>query len=101
MKSVPARVRATLAQHLDCDPGRIHAWQHLEVDLDLTPLELILIALEIEDAEGIDLPVDALDAVTTVGDFQAFVSFAVARHREADRALPQPRPRHRQGATSP
>ncbi len=101
MKSVAALVRTVLAHHLDCDAGEIRPWQNLEADLDLTPLELILIALEIEESEGVDLPVEALDSVATVGDFVAFVAFAVARHQGAGEAHPGPSERHGQGAMSP
>jgi acyl carrier protein len=100
MKSVAALVRATLAHHLDCDPGKIHPWLHLEADLDLTPLELIVIALEIEELEEIAIPVEALDDVTTVGDFVGFMSHAVAHQRAGETSAPAGR-RSRHGAMSP
>jgi acyl carrier protein len=100
VKSLPALVRATLAHHLDCDPGNIHPWQHLEADLDLTPLELIVIALEIEEAAGVDIPVEAIDAVATVGDFVAFMTHAVAYQRQSETAMVGGR-RSPHGAMSP
>jgi hypothetical protein len=78
-RRVPALVRVALARRLDCDVSRIHPWQDLEVDLDLTPLELILVALDIEEIEGVDLPVEALGSVRTVGDLFSFFSHAMAR----------------------
>jgi acyl carrier protein len=100
MKSVPALVRAALAHHLDCDPGKIHTRQHLQADLDLTPLELIVIALEIEELVGVAIPVEALDDVATVGDFLSFMSHAVAHQRANGTAVAALR-RSRHGAMSP
>ena len=56
----------------------IRAWNNLEHDLDLTSLDLVLLALDIEKALGIDLSADEIASLETVGDVFAFVARAVA-----------------------
>jgi acyl carrier protein len=65
-------VCSTLARHTDCDARAIRSSWTLEHDLALTPLELVLIALEVEEHEGIRLPVEDLVSATTVGDLVSF-----------------------------
>jgi acyl carrier protein len=77
MKILNAVVRASLATHLDRDPATLHPWLRLEEDLDLTPLKLVLVALDVEDLEDVNLPLERLATLRTVGDLLAFLRFAV------------------------
>jgi acyl carrier protein len=79
MKSINAVVRESLARHLDRDASTIHASQLLEEDLDLTPLELVLVALDVEEVEDVTLPFEQLATARTVGELLAFFARAVAR----------------------
>jgi acyl carrier protein len=81
MKSINAIVREALAHHLDRDASTIHPSQRLEEDLDLTPLELVLIALDMEELEDVALPFEQLATLRTVGDLFSFFARAVARVR--------------------
>lgn len=82
MKSMFQIVKGLLAHHLQIEPSSIRTWQRLDEDLDLTPLELVLIALEVEEIEGAAIPLDALDRVGTVAEFVQFLSRASAQsHR--------------------
>lgn len=83
MKSIRRTVYALLAHHAGCAPGAIHAWQHLETDLDLTPLELVLMTVELEEAEEVEVKVEELAHVETVGQFVATLRRLVARARRA------------------
>jgi acyl carrier protein len=79
MPSTEAIVRAVLAHHLELDARKMYPWLRLEDDLDMTPLELVLVALEIEEIEHTQVPIDELAGAHTVGDLLAFFS------RELDR----------------
>jgi acyl carrier protein len=60
-----------LARHAGCDTDTIRTWHSLDSDLHLTPLELVIIALEIQDAAHVELPLDELATIETVGEFFA------------------------------
>jgi len=77
------RVHHVLAHHLGRPSSTIHPWQDLERDLEMTPLEVVLVALEIEAAEDVDIDIDiaGLDGVRTVRDLSTFFAREVARAR--------------------
>jgi hypothetical protein len=83
MTTTNAIVRSALAHHLDLDPSTIQSWQHLELDLYLSPRDLVLVAREIEDIEDVSLPIERLGAMATVGDLQSLLSRAIAREKPA------------------
>lgn len=68
-------VREVLARHLERDVRDIHLSTRLD-ELDVTPLELVLTALEMEEMARTSLPVEELAVVETVADFCAFVARA-------------------------
>jgi hypothetical protein len=72
MKALNQTVRGVLARHLGRPPSSIHAWQDLEADLDMTPLELVLVVLEVEEILDSPLPVEDLPSLRTVGDSRCF-----------------------------
>ena len=61
-------VRDVVAQYLRVDPDGIQMGQTLERDLKLRALDLVLIALRLEDATHVELPAEGLALVTTVGE---------------------------------
>ena len=74
-----AVVRESLAHHLHVEVGTIHPWDRLDADLDITPLELVLVALDIEDILGVEIPCEELCTVETVYELFAFFARALAR----------------------
>lgn len=62
-----------LALHLDLDPEWIQPGHRLEGDLGLDPLDLVLIALRLEEIENEEFPVADLETVTTVFDLVTIV----------------------------
>jgi acyl carrier protein len=66
-------VRFALALHLSVDPQDIDVEDRLEADLGLDPLDLVLVALRLEEIEEGEFPVARLEMVTTVGDLVAVV----------------------------
>jgi|HubBroStandDraft_6_1064221.scaffolds.fasta_scaffold951585_1 acyl carrier protein len=76
-----------LARHVERRVSELHARHHLERDLDLTPLELVLIAQEVEDLEDVTLPPEALAEIETVSDLLALASQAATRARRVRRSI--------------
>jgi len=66
-------VRFALALHLSIDPMEIELEQRLEADLGLDPLDLVLVALRLEEIEEAEFPVADLEAVTTVAELVGVV----------------------------
>jgi len=81
MNNVHHIIRRVVARHAGVSARSIQAWQRLEEDLDLTQLELSLIALEIEDAIDVELPAERFTPLETVGDLSAFVARSVGDER--------------------
>jgi len=72
-----------LAERLRRPVSTIHAWHDLAVDLEVTPLDLVVVALEIESAEDAIIDVEGLSDLRTVGELATFVMRQVARSRDA------------------
>jgi hypothetical protein len=83
MKTTNAIVRNALAHHLDMSPSTIESWHHLELDLYLSPRDVMLVLNELEEVEDVSLSIEELGAMATVGDLQALLSRAVAREKPA------------------
>jgi acyl carrier protein len=75
-----------IARRARCRASAVHSGQNLQDDLDLTPLDLVLVAIEVEEASGIDIPVDALEYVETVSDLLQFFRRALSTRNLADDA---------------
>lgn len=72
-----------LAERLRRSVATIHPWQDLAVDLDATPLDLVMVTMDIESAEGALIDVEGLGNLRTVGDLSSFVKHEIARARGA------------------
>ena len=72
-------VHRVLAHHAGLPKSAIHPWQDLERDLDMTRLEVVLVAHEIDGIEDVDLDLVALERVRTVGELSSFITREVAR----------------------
>jgi acyl carrier protein len=72
-------VRAAVARHLDVEPAAVRAWHRFERDLGLSPVDVILIGLDLEEIEDIELPIDRFYDLRTVAELTALVR-AVARN---------------------
>ncbi len=66
-------VRFALALHLSVDPYEIGVGDRLEADLGLDPLDLVLVALRLEEIEEGEFPVARLETVATVADLVGIV----------------------------
>jgi acyl carrier protein len=66
-------VRYALAQHLGADVDEIDADHLLDEELGLDPLDLVLIALRLEELGEVEFPVAELETITTVGELTEMV----------------------------
>jgi len=66
-------VRTVIALHMQVGPATITYRSHLQRDLELDPLDLVLIALRIEDIKGIEFPIAQLEGAQTVADLTKIV----------------------------
>ncbi len=69
MKPTDETVREIIAAHLELPPQAISPEQHLERDLELKPLDVVLLALKLEDQAQEPIREDELDQLETVDDF--------------------------------
>ncbi|HKQ69401.1 MAG TPA: phosphopantetheine-binding protein [Polyangiaceae bacterium] len=85
--SIDEVVREALAAHLAVDPGQIEPTHRLAADLALQPLDVVLVACRLEELEGVELPIDRLDAIDTVEDLSALLGLARASARRRRRTF--------------
>ncbi len=77
-------VRGVIARHLDVDVSEVDPLGDLHADLHLDPLDLVLIALRLEDMEQREFPIHRLEYVETVADLaDVVVSMREASNDEA------------------
>lgn len=81
MNSAMRLVRKTIAHYAGRPAKDLHPALRLEADLELTPLELVLIATEIEEAAGVEVAVAELACVETVADLMRFFRRALSPAR--------------------
>jgi acyl carrier protein len=58
-----------VATHMLMETDELTPSLRVRDDLDLDPLDLVLIALRLEDALGVEFPIGQLENVASVGDF--------------------------------
>ena len=66
-------VRTVIARHMQVAPTTITRRSHLQRDLELDPLDLVLIALRIENIKGVEFPIAELEEAHTVADLARVV----------------------------
>jgi acyl carrier protein len=78
MKSLRSSVLQVLARHIGRPKSTIHPWLDLEDDLDMSSLDVILVALEVGATEGVEVDVTGLELVHTVAELSTFLTDEVA-----------------------
>jgi acyl carrier protein len=71
--SLSDTVRCAVAQHLDVEVTEIRSMHRFERDLGLQLLDVVLIALRLEEVENVELPIEDLDAIHKVADLTALL----------------------------
>jgi acyl carrier protein len=87
-------VRQVVAQHLRIDSVRAVELDRFVGDFALQPLDLVLIALRIEDRENILLPMECLEHIRSIAQLANLVrrSHVAAPHGDSPRLVPFARP---------
>jgi len=76
--------RRSIARYAGRPASDLGLRERLDQDLDLSPLELVLIAIDFEEAVGIAVPIEGLASVQTVADLMRFLRRAVSRARRSE-----------------
>jgi acyl carrier protein len=81
-------VRFAIAQHLGATVDEVDAQHRLEDELGLDPLDLVLIALRLEELGKIEFPIAQLERATTVAHLAEMVRRWWDRSSEAITLVP-------------
>jgi acyl carrier protein len=83
-------VRSALCLYLDRDTKSVHGSDDLESDLGMTTLDVVLVALHLEDLMAVELPIEKIEDVHTVTDFVRFIDTCMReQQRESARRVPR------------
>ena len=75
-------VRGRLAELIECDLGDIKLETRLEEDLEADSLDLVELAMALEEELSLEIPDEELEGIRTVGDAVEFVAERVATGEE-------------------
>jgi acyl carrier protein len=71
-------IQGRLAELIECDPGTIKLTTRLEEDLEADSLDLVELAMSLEEELSLEIPDEELEGIRTVGDAVDFVAERVA-----------------------
>jgi len=75
-------VRGRLAELIECDPGDIKIETRLEEDLEADSLDLVELAMALEEELSLEIPDEELEGIRTVGDAVEFIAERVSIDEE-------------------
>jgi acyl carrier protein len=67
-------VRGRLAELIECDLGDIKLETRLEEDLEADSLDLVELAMALEEELSVEIPDEELEGIRTVGDAVEFIA---------------------------
>jgi acyl carrier protein len=67
-------IRGRLAELIECDPATISLETRLEEDLEADSLDLVELAMSLEEELSLEIPDEELEGIRTVGDAVDFVA---------------------------
>lgn len=71
-------IQGRLAELIECDPETIKLDTRLEEDLEADSLDLVELAMSLEEELSLEIPDEELEGIRTVGDAVDFVAERVA-----------------------
>jgi acyl carrier protein len=80
-EEILAELRSVMKSQFGLEPRRIEPSAHLVEDLDLDSIDLVDLAVSLEERSGLRLDEEELKSVRTVGDAVEVVRAALARRR--------------------
>jgi acyl carrier protein len=75
-------IRGRLAELIECDPGTIALETRLEEDLEADSLDLVELAMALEEELSLEIPDEELEGIRTVGDAVDFIAERVSAEGE-------------------
>ena len=71
-------IQKRLAELIECDPETIKLETRLEEDLEADSLDLVELAMALEEELSLEIPDEELEGIRTVGDAVDFISERVS-----------------------
>ena len=71
-------VRGRLAELIECEPEKIELSTRLEEDLEADSLDLVELAMSLEEELSLEIPDEELEGIRTVGDAVDFIADRVS-----------------------
>jgi acyl carrier protein len=71
-------IRGRLAELIECDPDTIKLETRLEEDLEADSLDLVELAMALEEELSLEIPDEELEGIRTVGDAVEFIAERVS-----------------------
>jgi acyl carrier protein len=71
-------VRGRLAELIECEPSKIELETRLEEDLEADSLDLVELAMSLEEELSLEIPDEELEGIRTVGDAVDFIAERVS-----------------------
>jgi len=75
-------IRGRLAELIECEPADIALETRLEEDLEADSLDLVELAMALEEELSLEIPDEELEGIRTVGDAVDFVAERVASQQQ-------------------
>ena len=74
MSDILERVRKIVIEHLDADPEKVTEKAAFIDDLGADSLDIVELVMAFEEEFGVEIPDDAAEKITTVGDAIKYIS---------------------------
>jgi acyl carrier protein len=71
-------IQKRLAELIECEPEKIELTTRLEEDLEADSLDLVELAMALEEELSLEIPDEELEGIRTVGDAVDFVAERVS-----------------------
>ena len=73
MSDVMARVKKMVVEHLDVEEEKVTENAHFIDDLGADSLDIVELVMAFEEEFGVEIPDDAAEKITTVGDATKYI----------------------------
>lgn len=67
-------IRGRLAELVECDPAEVTIETRLDEDLEADSLDLVELAMALEEELSLEIPDEELEGIRTIGDAVEFVA---------------------------
>jgi len=73
MSQVSGKVRDIIVEQLGCEPERVKSESSFIEDLGADSLDIVELVMAFEEEFGVEIPDDAAEKITTVGDATKYI----------------------------